>query len=170
MIEITTTQDEMRKMAFELISDGESIVEVGCSSGNFAALLKDRKHSYIGVDILSEKINEARKKFPNMNFVNCDIIQNLYILKQATTVVSFQCLEHIKDDLKLINAIPFGTITIISVPNRNYKGHVRWFEVDGWSERFSPYIELDEPIIIQHPKKPNNRAFLFTGVRNGYKD
>ncbi len=167
---VTTTQDEMRIMALEWIPRQSHIVEVGCSSGNFAELIQRTEHRYTGIDILSDKIKEARKKFPDMNFVNCDIIKNLYMLHQATTVVSFQCLEHIKEDLKLIKEIPWGSIVIISVPNRKYKGHVRWFEEDGWTERFDPYITLNDAITIQHPKKPNNRSFLFRGIRNGNND
>ena len=165
-----TTHDEMRKIAYEYIPRKSSVVEIGCSSGNFAELIRGTEHQYIGVDILSEKINEARKSFPDMNFVNCDITKNLYILEQATTVVSFQCLEHIKEDLKVINAIPFGLLVILSVPNRQYKGHVRWYELEGWEERYRPYIEFMSVTTIQHPKKPNNRSFLFRGLRNGKKD
>jgi len=167
---LKVTQDKMREMALEWIPENQTIVEVGCSSGNFATLIKDTDHSYIGIDILSKKINEAREKLPNMNFVNCDIIKNLYMLKQATTVVSFQCLEHIKEDLKLIKSIPWGANVIISVPNREYRGHVRWFEVDGWKNRFAPYIDYDNITTIQHPKKVNNRSFLFIGVRNEFND
>jgi len=162
------TQKEMREMALDWIDPMGNIIELGCSDGNFAEELRKKGvKNYIGIDIQSDKINEARKKFPEMNFVNCDITKNLYILKQATTVVSFQCLEHIKNDLDVLSAIPLKSFVILSVPNRKYKGHIRWFELDGWRERFSPYLLIDKEITIQHPDKPNNRTFLFIGIRNG---
>ena len=163
---ITANHSEMRTVALAFIPRKSTIVEVGCSSGNFAELIKDTEHRYIGVDIQSDKINEARKKLPEMNFVNCDITKNLYIVERASTFISFQCLEHIKDDKKVINAISFAATVIFSVPNREYKGHIRWYELEGWKKRFEPYIAMKEVITIQHPKKPNNRSFLFKGIRN----
>jgi 2-polyprenyl-3-methyl-5-hydroxy-6-metoxy-1,4-benzoquinol methylase len=165
---IKTTQDEMRKIACEWINPNEKmIVEVGCSSGNFAKLLNDKKiYGYIGIDILSEKIKEAKNKYPNMIFMVCDITTNLYMLKSATTFVSFQCLEHIENDLDIIKEIPSNSKTIISVPNSPYgKEHKRWFELDGWLNRYSQYINIKESITIQNPVKAKKRCFLFRGVK-----
>jgi len=165
------TQKEMREMALDWIDPFANIIELGCSSGNFAIeLQKIGIKNYIGIDILKDKISEAKIKIPNMNFICCDILDNLYMFDKIAQFVSFQCLEHIKDDLKILNALNEGTSTIISVPNSPYKGHIRWFELDGWTERFSKYIDFDHKCTIQNPKKKNKRAFLFKGIRNGYKD
>lgn len=161
-----TTHEDMRQMAFDSIPRKSFVIEVGCSSGNFAELMRNTEHRYIGVDIQQNKINEAKIKFPEMDFRCCDITKNLNILKQATVVVSFQCLEHIKEDLAVMKAVPFGANMFISVPNRTYKGHVRWYELEGWRERFKQYMQFKEIITIQHPVKKNNRAFLFKGIRN----
>jgi len=167
----TVTHDKMRDMALEWISKNDTLVEVGCNTGNFADIVNKKKiKNYTGIDIQSDKIDEARKKFPNMNFVNCNILKNLNLLKNATVVATFQSLEHIKQDLDIIKAIPLGCKVIISVPNSKYKTHVRWFELNGWKKRYEPYIDFDEAITIQNPKKLNKRAFLFKGVRNAYKD
>ena len=166
------TQDEMREMALKWIDPNENyIIELGCSSGNFAELLyREGIKNYLGVDILKDKIREAEKKLPEMIFVCDDILKRLNILKGATQFVSFQCLEHIEDDLKILNALKPTTKVIISVPNSPYKGHVRWFELEGWENRFSKYIDFDYTCVIQNPKKKNKRAFLFRGQRNDYTD
>jgi 2-polyprenyl-3-methyl-5-hydroxy-6-metoxy-1,4-benzoquinol methylase len=161
----TVEHAEMRKMSSKWISKKEKVVELGCNTGNFAALMHKKGVNYLGIDIQSDKIKEARSKFPKMNFSNCDILENLELLRGASTFVSFQCLEHIKEDKKILKAIPSGTKVIVSVPNSKYKGHIRWFELKGWSERFSPYILFDKELTIQNPKKPNKRAFLFRGVK-----
>lgn len=164
-------QKEMREMALEWIDPLDNIIELGCSTGNFAKLLCDKGiKNYIGIDIQKDKIDEAKKKLPNMHFMCCDIVENLYMLGGATTFISFQCLEHIKEDLKVLKALKSETNVIISVPNSPYKGHVRWFELEGWQDRFSKYIDFDYACVIQNPKKVKKRAFLFRGVRNDNKD
>lgn len=164
---IVTTQDEMRDIAFTFIpKDGSLLLELGCSNGNFANLvMKHNIKNYVGVDIQIKKIQEAMDKFPALNFICCDITKNLTLLKDIKTFVSFQCLEHIQNDLDIIKAIPPGCLTIFSVPNRPYKGHIRWFEVDGWKNRFEPYIDFIDIITIQHPRKEGNRSFLFKGIK-----
>jgi len=167
----TVTHAKMREMASHWISKNEDLViELGCNAGNFATLMHKKGVKYIGVDIQKDKIDQARKVLPKMKFKVCDITKDVNLLKKASSFVSFQCLEHIKEDKKVLNAITQGTKVIISVPNSKFKGHVRWYEVDGWKERFSTYIDLDKVITIQNPKKANKRAFLFRGNRNGYKD
>ncbi len=165
-------QNKMREMALEWINhDIGGIIELGCSNGNFAKkLFKKGMTNYYGIDIQQDKINEAKKKLPLMNFGCYDILDNLFILKKGATFISFQCLEHIKDDLKVLNTLKEGTKIIISVPNNSYKGHIRWFELEGWKKRFLPYIEFDYECIIQNPKKLKKRSFLFKGVRNDYKN
>lgn len=162
------TQDKMRKMALDWVQhDEDGIVELGCSNGNFAEeLSKKGITNYCGIDIQQDKINEAKKRLPKMSFVCCDIINNLSLLKKAQTFISFQCLEHIKEDLEILKALNKGTNVILSVPNSPYKGrHIRWFELEGWEKRFSKYIDFEDIITIQNPKKLKKRAFLFKGIR-----
>ena len=164
---IIDNQEKMRKIAADWIKEDTNIIELGCSDGNFASILNELgNHHYIGIDIQREKIDSAKKSFPKMNFMCCDICENLYMLGGAKTFVSFQCLEHIENDLKILKSLKVWTKVIISVPNSPYKGHVRWFEMEGWIKRFSPFIDFDEKITIQHPKKKNKRSFLLKGVRN----
>jgi len=161
------TQEKMRDLALDWVNEKNGIIELGCSSGNFAEKLSSKGiTNYCGIDIQQDKITEARKRLPKMNFVCCDIINNLSVLKEAQTFISFQSLEHIEDDLKILKALNKGTNVIISVPNSPYKGHIRWFELEGWEKRFSKYIDFEDIITIQNPKKLKKRAFLFKGVRN----
>ena len=161
------TQDKMREMALDWINPNEkNIIELGCADGNFATLLYNKGiTNYIGIDIKKNAIDSAKIKLPNMNFMCCDICENEYILEGASLFVSFQCLEHIENDIKIIQSIKKETNVIISVPNSPYKGHVRWFELKGWEKRFSPYINFEYSCVIQNPNKPKKRSFLFRGVK-----
>lgn len=161
-------QDEMREIACDWIDKNEKmIIEIGCSDGNFANLLYKRGiTNYMGLDILPDKIEEAKKRFPEMQFKCCDATKTLEELKSATTFAAFQCLEHIESDLDILEAIPIGANVIISVPNSPYRDrHVRWFELNGWTGRFLPFMEIEKAITIQHPTKKAKRSFLFKGVR-----
>lgn len=161
-------QDKMREMACEWIDKNEKmIIEIGCASGNFAELLHQRGiMNYLGIDIKEDQIKEAKKRLPEMQFKCCDATKTLEELKSATTFAAFQCLEHIQNDLDILKAIDKGTKIIISVPNSPYKGrHVRWFEADGWADRFSPFMEIEKTVVIQHPTKKAKRSFLFKGVK-----
>lgn len=165
---LNVRQDKMREIACDWIDkDEKMIIEIGCSDGNFANLLYKRGiTNYMGLDILPDKIEAAKKRFPEMQFKCCDATKTLEELKSATTFAAFQCLEHIKSDLNILKAIPTGANVIVSVPNSPYRDrHVRWFEADGWAERFSPYVEIERTIIIQHPVKEKKRSFLFKGVK-----
>jgi 2-polyprenyl-3-methyl-5-hydroxy-6-metoxy-1,4-benzoquinol methylase len=169
---INATQDKMREYVFELISKvkNEKIIELGCNTGNFAELLKDSNIDYTGIDIQSDKIEIAKNNLKNMNFICCNIIDNLYLLKNANIFISFQCLEHIEKDLDILKSLPSKCKVFISVPNKKYKGHIRWFEVDGWTERFKKYINFENIITFQHPQKKNTRTFLFIGEKDDNKN
>lgn len=168
---LPTTQEKMREYSLKwlLNPDEKQIVELGCNDGNFAALMKRQGHinNYVGIDIQPEKVKKAKEKFPKMKFIVCDILQNLELLDSATAFVSFQSLEHIQDDLIILERLKPGCKVIVSVPNSEYKGHIRWFELDGWEERFSKFVDIIETVTIQNPKKHNKRSFLFYGKRKG---
>ena len=166
---INTTQNYMREMAAEWISSDEKcVIELGCSDGNFTELLHRKKiKNYIGIDILKDKIDIAKKKFPDMYFICCNICESLHLLGEATTFVSFQCLEHLGtkngiEDSEVLKSVKSGTHVVISVPNSPYKKeHKRWFEVDGWIKRYNKILHFDDIITIQNEKKLLKRSFLF---------
>jgi len=171
-MKIEATQSKMLEMASNWISPAEKrVIEIGCNTGNFAELVEGRHVvNYIGIDIQSDKIAEARKLHPKYKFYCADITENLYFLTKASMIVSFQCFEHIKDDLIVLNNIIPGTKIILSVPNSAYNGHVRWFEIKGWKKRFSKFINFNKIVTIQNPRKRDKRSFLFRGTRNNYVD
>lgn len=167
---VRATQAKMLELASNWITPEEKrVIEIGCNNGNFSELLEKRRVvNYIGIDIQDDKIKEARKLHPKYKFYCADITKNLYFLTKASMIVSFQCFEHIKNDLIVLNNIKPGTKMILSVPNSSYEGHFRWFELRGWSKRFSVFMDFNKIVTIQNPRKPDKRSFLFRGVRNDY--
>ena len=164
--------EKMLKLAANWILDYEKqIVEIGCGIGNFASLLDERNISnYVGIDMVKEKIIKAKIFYPNFRFMCSDITQNVHLLRKASLVVSFYTLEYIEDDFSILNNIPSNCKVIIGVPNSQYKTKTRYYELDGWINRFKKFLNLNKIITIKNPRKPDKRTFLFKAVRNSYID
>ena len=177
------TQDEMREHAIKFINKDkfQSILEIGCGTGNFAKQLYMTyglsNINYIGIDIKPQNISECRQRildYQYYNFSLLDVTKDEHFgdfLRTATIICSFQVLEHVgtvggSEDIDVISKIPFDKQFIFSVPNSPYKNeHVRWFEMDGWVNRYSHLLDFKKKITIQNPRKPTKRAFLFNTWR-----
>ncbi|MFW6130073.1 MAG: class I SAM-dependent methyltransferase [Atribacterota bacterium] len=115
------------------LNEEDSIAEFGCGVGQFAKLLnKSGNSEYIyGVDFSGVAINQA--KINNSDIKDRFFVMDLY--KKETyykykynTVVMFEVLEHIKDDIFVLQSIPKGVKILFSVPSFDYISHVRFFK------------------------------------------
>jgi len=169
---IKTSKEQMLEIAANWILDYEKlIVEIGCGDANFAVLLKKRNISnYLGIDIDKEKIAINKIHYPQFRFMCTDIGENVHLLRKARMVISFETMHYIEDDLRVINNIQPYCKIIFSLPNSVYKEKARYYELEGWMERFEKFITFNKMITIQNPRKPGKRLFLFKGVRNSYID
>jgi len=98
------------------------ILEIGCGQGRGVELLLHRATSYTGIDKINEVVKNLKAKFPKGDFRQ-SVIPPLTGLPDNSfdLVVSFQVIEHIKDDklfLQEINRVlkPGGK-AMISTPN-----------------------------------------------------
>lgn len=148
------------------------ILEIGCAAGDFYGLLSlssRMNNEYVGIDLDLNQINKAKKKFPHGNFIYGNIFNFDDLLKTCKTIVSFQVFEHIEKDFDLFNKIESGKNIIFSVPNFPYRrnfpdGHKRYYELDGWIERYEKLIDISEVWTIKHYKK-DRKIFVFQGIR-----
>lgn len=114
--------------AIELINN-ERVVDLGCGSGQFAKLLLNKGKRFVyGVDYSNEAISIAKELNPehSAKFVVKNLL-NDYKLPAHDLVICFEVLEHITEDLSVIQKIQTGKRVIFSVPNYDYKSHVRKF-------------------------------------------
>lgn len=166
--------DMREKILSDILFPKGLILEIGCAAGNFFDLLCKKKlddNHYVGVDIDSQQINKARNKFPGANFIHGDALNSKFdeTIKSASVIVSFQVLEHITMDIDLIKKIEIGTFVVFSVPNFTYRsasvdGHKRWFELDGWVDRYKDVLNISEAWSIKHYKK-DRKIFVFQSTR-----
>jgi ubiquinone/menaquinone biosynthesis C-methylase UbiE len=99
------------------------VLEVGCGEGRGVELLMGKANSFTAVDKIEEALIILRERFPNGKFISMnipplgDLQDNAY-----DCVVSFQVIEHIKNDalyLKEINRVlKPGGIALFTTPNR----------------------------------------------------
>ena len=145
----------------------ELILDVGCGTGQFANLLHDKKIArYIGVDFSPARIEWARKICPEYRFEVEDVfVSNTIENANADCVVLLEFLEHVENDVEILQRIKEGTYVIASVPNFPGIGHVRYFKsVAEVRERFASHfrkLRIDEHLANNKGKK----YYLIDGMR-----
>jgi ubiquinone/menaquinone biosynthesis C-methylase UbiE len=85
----------------------KDVLEIGCGNGYGAHLIHQRApRSYIGLDVMEEQIQKARKRYPYFNFLVQDAT-DLSQFEEASpdVVIIFGVLHHIPEWRKVIDEI-----------------------------------------------------------------
>ncbi len=131
------------------------LLEVGCGEGRGVALLMERAITFTAVDKLQEVMTGLQAKYPTGRFLSMNIppFQQLDT-NRYDSVVSFQVIEHIQDDLLFLKEIHRvlkpGGIALITTPNRPMSlsrnpWHIREYfpeQLKLLAERVFPQVEL----------------------------
>ncbi|TCJ06386.1 methyltransferase domain-containing protein [Cytobacillus praedii] len=156
--------------ALQLIKNikNPSIIDIGCGPGQFANLLFDNNFvNYKGLDFSKEAIKIAKirnDKYRNL-FKEGDAFFSEIFEGAYNTVVIFEVLEHIEEDLKLVKRIIENSNVLLSVPNFYSPGHVRWFHSkEEVYERYSKVVDIEG--IYSFPVGGDNIIYLVHGKRN----
>lgn len=135
----------------EQIPQDSAVVDLGCGPGLFAEFLyRAGFKDYLGIDFSSKCVEIAQCRIPSYTFE----VDNLYDSSNAKFLnydvfVLVEVLEHLSDDLAVINSIPIGKKIIFSVPNRHDIAHVRFFDnPEEIKQRFDKYIKFDKILTI----------------------
>lgn len=117
------------EIAKSFLPKGKNVIELGCGDGFFTNFL-DKDQHYLGIDFSTVLINHGKKMYPKYSFIQGDVrdpgIRMLFTDKFS--YVSIEVMEHIKNDLEVIESIPKGSDFIFSVPSRDNMFHVRYFK------------------------------------------
>jgi len=105
-------------------------MELGCGPGYLAKILYDEGYrNYCGIDFSEVCIEKAKEKVPDFGFV-VDNLYNEEVQKEFSNydiLICLETLEHLENDIAVLEAIPSGKGVIFSVPNNAGIGHVRIF-------------------------------------------
>jgi 2-polyprenyl-3-methyl-5-hydroxy-6-metoxy-1,4-benzoquinol methylase len=151
-----------------LRSGSTSVLDIGCGPGQVAMLLRDKGITrYLGIDFSHERIQQAKKVCPELEFVEADIFQSdLLRTHQYDTVICLEFLEHVERDLDVIEQIQPGSRFFGSVPNFPSAGHVRHFvDEDAASQRYRPYFDAFRIDAIRGDANGKIQRFLMEGIR-----
>ena len=113
------------------------VIDVGCGPGYLAVLLQQLKYplqGYLGIDLSAVAVMHAQQHCAQegYTFVAADALTlshtNWPVLANISAVWVFcELLEHITEDLALLQHVPLGAGIAFTVPTFDDPGHVRHF-------------------------------------------
>jgi SAM-dependent methyltransferase len=143
------------------------LLDIGCGPGQMASFLRDRGlRAYVGVDFSQVCIGMAREACRSFEFVCTDVFAtDLFETFDYDVVIATEFLEHLEDDLLILERIRPGTRVYGSVPNFPDPSHVRYFRsADEVGARYSSWLadlRVDEILFGSEGMS----FFLIDGVR-----
>lgn len=97
------------------------LLEIGCGEGRGIDLLTPKVNSYTAVDKIKEVVAKLSKQYPEGNFIQSNIPPLPFEDESFNSIVSFQVIEHIKDDVAYLKEIHRilkpGGVALLSTPN-----------------------------------------------------
>jgi SAM-dependent methyltransferase len=188
-----STKEEMyygvAKSIVKSVQKGGAILDVGCGLGYMTYALASAGYKATGLDISSEAIQEATKKY-GQHFVNKDFFEFEGIEGGYDAICMLELIEHVKDPREYIKQAlrllkPKGVL-ILTTPNRSWYPlgstwdtdlppvHLTWFSEKGITE-FAKKLNLTTSFFsfsfynffygtLQKPSIPNRvvRGTFFT--------
>jgi ubiquinone/menaquinone biosynthesis C-methylase UbiE len=79
------------------IGGNSLVLDMGCGSGNYAAVLQQMARSVIGVDISIGMIKQAQVKFPGLTFIGGDVGSLPFKSGTFDAAYAIQVLHHVKE-------------------------------------------------------------------------
>ena len=134
-----------------------NLLEIGCGEGRGVGLLQDDVDSYTGIDKINEVVDKLSAQFPQASFTQSVIPPLSFADEKFDSVISFQVIEHIKDDKSYLEEIARvlkpGGRALLTTPNiknslsRN-PWHIREYTASDLTELCKPYFSKVEMLGI----------------------
>ena len=144
-----------------------SILDIGCGPGQFAKLCIDTGVDYSGIDYSKTAIRMAAKFTGMPELFRCaDITSFKSIDPKGSVIVMLEVLEHIVEDLEVIEKISKGSEIIFSVPNYNYRSHYRYFtSLKKVRDRYKHLIDINSSHTIYLNKPKTKAIYLIKSIK-----
>lgn len=144
----------------------DTIIDIGCGTGQLAEVVAWYAyllHYLFGADFSGQAIMQARNRMPNDRFMHVDVTKRTDVFEEDyDTAVFVETLEHVHDDLGLVNLVPPRRRVVLSVPDFPAEGHVRYFEsVADAVTRYEGPLEIEDVKVV----KGRGRWFVIAGRR-----
>lgn len=164
----------------------KTIIELGRGPGHFAKMLTKENsldlERYLGIDFsevaleyAKDRCEDGRFFFKKLDLCKCSpsefLVEStgmeMQELKDVDVLhVSYECLEHINCDIKVITALEKDAWISFSLPSFHYRGHVRFFEeYEDLERRYSKHLEIVKKDIYVKDEKNNKKWYICLGRR-----
>ena len=131
---------------------GDRIIDLGCGGGRLIQALQKEfiPKSYLGIDFSSARIEVAKSAYGDKwSFKVGDITKYNKIYEKFDTFVLVTVLEHINEDRKVLENIPFGSKVIMANPNKMSESHVRQYISEEYIvDRYNDLLEFQDVKIL----------------------
>ena len=151
---------QLYQAAAKLIANNREVVDLGCGTGRFIEQLYRYGHygNVTGVDFAPAVLEEARAytrgRPAEYQLADLADYKAPFPLPGGIVFTCLEVLEHIHDDLSLVERIPPGRTFVFSVPNFQSQSHVRWFHgVGDVFFRYSHHLEFVSWRLLRHGDK-----------------
>lgn len=139
--------------------ENPEILEIACGCGQFANMLFDYGYvNYNGFDLSPVAIKMAKQMNPDHaeKFFVDETLKTDLLDEEYNTIIIFEALEHIQEDLNVLSRIVSGSAVFLSVPNYSSASHVRWFSSEREIyERYDKILNIREVVQIEIGTKGN---------------
>lgn len=147
--------------------EGRSILDIGCGPGQLAEFLRIKGiRSYTGIDLSPVAIEKAKKFCPDFSFIAANALDSSIIdTTYYDTVVCLEFLEHVTEELQVLDRLHSGCEFFGTVPDFPFPSHVRYFssseEVRNRYSDFFDSFTVDEYVSTTG----KTRFFLMQGIK-----
>jgi SAM-dependent methyltransferase len=164
------------------------LLEVGCGEGRGITHLLPHISSYTAIDKIATAIEALQSKYPSANLTAASLPPLPYADASFDSVVSFQVIEHIRDDSLFLNEIHRvlrpGGVALLTTPNRHLSlsrnpWHVREYtgeELSALASLIFPFVEMkgitgNEKVMAYHDqnRKSVNRIMRWDVLNLQYR-
>src|SRR5258706_951483 len=152
----TGTEDEIelehihRYLAASALCQGKRVLDAASGEGYGAAILADAGARVTGVEIDAATVQAAQQKYPDVEFVEADIVTLPFDDDQFDVVTSFETVEHVPNPEAMLDEFlrvlkPDGVL-VVSTPDKTIYNqflaepnafHIRELERDEFREALS---------------------------------
>lgn len=151
------SEAESRFNFFDLsIKNGDKVLDIASGLSDFLPLIqKKKKIEAYGLDFSSFAIEEMRKLFPEINWVEGDALDTPFKDRFFDVVVAGETIEHFENPDLLIREIvritKVGGTIVLSTPHiKGYEYHLWVFDDNDVRKLLEPYGEVEVKRVPTH--------------------
>lgn len=147
--------------------ENKRILDVGCGIGMYVEKFRQFSDAVCGVDLDEEKVEEARKRLPNISIAPAEKLP--YGDRSFDVTMLHEVIEHVVDDRRAIQeavrCTDLGGHVIIYAPNRLYPMETHGFYFRGrYHFRLLPFVNY-LPDRMRDYFCPHVRVYTGRGIR-----